>query len=424
MYDWANSAFVLIVITAVFPIFYKNVTASGLSSETATEYYGWTTTAVLLVVAILAPILGAAADFLGWRKRFLAIAIFLGVVPTACMVLLHQGEWILALILFGVGNLGVSSSFVFYDSLLPHIAKGDEVDRVSAGGYALGYCGSGLLLILNLSWIQFPEFWGIEDAETATRLSFLSVAIWWLLFSIPVLKIVREPPRQVEAGEQSGFDAVRVAFRRLNNTFHQFRGTYRQAFLLLLAVLIYTDGIGTIIRMAALYASSRGRPDSDVILAILMVQFVGVPCSILFGSLAGFIGTKRAILVGITVYAIATLIAYNMETVTEFYILALLIGLVQGGTQALSRSFFASMIPHHRTSEFFGFFSVSEKIAGIFGPMIFSLMISLTGSTQPAVLSLIVFFVVGALLLLRVDEKKGREEAVRVEEKAVEVGTG
>jgi UMF1 family MFS transporter len=419
MYDWANSAFVLIVVTAVFPIFYKNVTASELPGEKATEYYGWVTTGVLLAVALLAPVTGAIADFLGWRKRFLTFAVFLGVVPTACMVLLHRGDWVLALALFALGNLGVSSSFIFYDSLLPHVAKGDEIDRVSAGGYALGYLGSGLLLILNLSWIQFPGFWGIADAESATRLSFFSVAVWWLLFSIPILRSVKEPARRLEAGEQTSFDAVRVGLRRLTSTFHQFRGSYRQAFVLLIAVLVYNDGIGTIIRMAALYASSRGLPDSDVILAILMVQFVGVPCSLLFGSLAGALGTKRAILAGLSVYTLATLIAYNMETIGEFYVLALLIGLVQGGTQALSRSLFASMIPHHRTSEFFGFYSVSEKVAGIFGPMVFSLMISLTGSTQPAVLSLIVFFVAGAVLLLLVDEQKGREEAQRIEERTL-----
>ncbi len=363
--------------------------------------------------------MGAAADFLGWRKRFLTLSILLGVIPTGCMVLLHEGDWILALVLFGIGNLGVSSSFGFYDSLLPHIAKDGEVDRVSAGGYALGYFGSGLLLVLNLSWIQFPHLWGIADAGAATRLSFFSVAVWWLLFSIPILRIVKEPPRQLEAGEQSGFDAARASLRRLGHTFRQFRGTYRQAFLLLLAVLIFTDGIGTIIRMAALYASSRGLPDSDVILAILMVQFVGVPCSIVFGMLAGSIGTKQSILVGLGVYVVATLIAYNMETTTEFYILALLVGLVQGGTQALSRSLFASMIPRHRTSEFFGFFSVSEKVAGIFGPMIFSSMISLTGSTQPAVLSLLVFFLVGGGLLMRVNVAEGKEEALRVEERVI-----
>ena len=417
MYDWANSAFVLIVVTAVFPIFYKNVTAAGFPVEKATEYYGWTTTAVLLLVALLAPMAGAIADFLGWRKRFLTIAVFLGAVPTACMMLLHRGDWILALVLFAFGNFGVSSSFVFYDSLLPHVAKDDEIDRVSAGGYALGYLGSGLLLMLNLSWIQFPDFWGIADAESATRLSFLSVALWWLLFSIPILRNVKEPPRRLEAGEQTRLDAMKAGLRRLSNTFRQFRGTYRQAFLLLLAVLIYTDGIGTIIRMAALYASSRGLPDSDVILAILMVQFVGVPFSLIFGNLAGKIGTKRTILVGLAAYTLATFIAYDMETTTEFYLLALLIGFVQGGTQALSRSLFASMIPRHRTSEFFGFYSVSEKVAGIFGPMIFSLMISLTGSTRPAVLSLIAFFLIGAVLLMLVDVQKGREEALRVEER-------
>jgi UMF1 family MFS transporter len=424
MYDWANSAFVLVIVTAVFPIFYRNVPAAGLSAETATVYYGWTTTIVLALVAILAPVLGAVADFLAWRKRLLAVALFTGVAATSCMVLLSRGDWGLALLLFGVGNLGLSSSFVFYDSLLPHVAKPEEIDRVSTGGYALGYFGSGLLLILNLLWIRFPEWWGFSDATAGTRLAFLSVAIWWLVFSIPLLRVVREPARRLESGEQAAADAVRAALTRLRRTFRDFRGSHRQAFLLLLAVLVYSDGIGTIIRMAAIYATTRGLPDGDIILAILLVQFVGVPFSFLFGNLAGWIGTKRAIFVGLAVYALTTIVAFGMNTVAEFYLLAILVGTVQGGTQALSRSFFASMIPHHRTSEFFGFFSVSEKIAGIAGPLVFSLLLSLSGSSQVAILSILLFFVGGAALLLFVNETEGRREAEEAERRVLDPTRG
>jgi len=422
LYDWANSAFVLIVITAVFPIFYKNVPAAGLPEAKAMGYYSWVTTIVLLLIAVFSPMLGALADFRAWRKRFLTATMIIGVIPTACMVFLHEGDWPLALLLFGLGNLGLSSSFTFYDSLLPHVARPDEVDRVSTGGYALGYLGSGLLLILNLLWIQMPESWGFANAESATRFSFLSVAIWWLLFSLPILRIVREPPRQIEKGEKNVRDAVSAAFARLRDTIGEMRGRYRQAFLLLLAILIYTEGIGTIIRMAAIYASSRGLPDADVIFAILLVQFLGIPFSFLFGGLSGVIGPKRSIMVGLIVYGAATLVAYSMETVTEFYILALLIGMVQGGTQALSRSLFASMVPHHRTSEFFGIYAVAEKVGGFIGPMVFSTILAMTGSTQPAVLSIVLFFIAGGLLLGRVNVERGRREAEVVEERTVSAG--
>jgi UMF1 family MFS transporter len=204
----------------------------------------------------------------------------------------------------------------------------------------------------------------------------------------------------------------------LRQTFSEFRGKYRQAFLLLLAILLYSDGIGTIIRMAALYASTRGLPQSDVILAIVLVQFIGVPFSFLFGNLADRIGTKRSILIGLVVYVLITIVAYSMTTVEEFYLLAVLVGLVQGGTQALSRSLFASMIPRHKTSEFFGFFSFSDKVAGIFGPLVFSLLITITGSSQTAILSIVAFIVSGAVLLTLVDEEKGRMSVLNAREQA------
>jgi len=419
MYDWANSAFVLVVVTAIFPIFYRNVSASALPDDAATTYFGWVTTFVLLLVAILSPVLGAMADFLAWRKKLLAVSLIIGALSTAAMVFLEEGEVLFALVLFALGNFGLSTSFVFYDGLLPHLANDEEIDRVSSGGYALGYLGSGLLLVLNLLWIQFPEGWGFGDSGTATRFAFLSVALWWLGFSIPALRGIKEPPRLIETDERSTMKAIRVSTRRLYETFLELRGTYKQTFLLLLAILIYSDGIGTIIRMAALYASTQGLPQGDVILAILLVQFIGVPCSFLFGGLASAIGTKPAILIGLCVYVATTIVAYSLDTVVEFYILALLVGLVQGGTQALSRSLFASMIPRHKASEFFGFFSFSDKVAGIGGPLLFSTIIGMTGSNQTAILSIMIFFVVGGALLMLVDVEKGRREVMLSEQKVL-----
>ncbi len=422
LYDWANSAFILTIITAVFPIYYRNVAAAGLDGVAATSYFTWTTTLALLIVAVISPMLGALADYLGRRKSFMAGFLVLGVMATLGMYFIERGDWVLALVLFAFGNIGVSTSFVFYDSLLPHIAEGHEIDRVSTAGYALGYLGSGLLLVLNLWWIQKPELFGLADAGVATRLAFVSVGLWWAGFAIPLFRRIPEPPRQIEIDERDARSAIKVSFERLGETFQELRGGYRQAFLMLLAMLIYNDGIGTIIRLASLYATERGLPQGTVVVAILLVQFVGIPFAFFFGWLAGRIGAKNAVLIGVTVYIGISVVAYAMDTVAEFYLLAGLIAMVQGGTQALSRSLFASMIPRHKAAEFFGFFSVFEKFAGIFGPFIFGVVLSLTGSLQGAILSVVLFFVVGGLVLLRVDVEEGRRVARAAEELLVAEG--
>ena len=416
MYDWANSAFVLVIITAVFPIYYQRVAAGGLNPDTATAWFGWATSIALAIVAVLSPVLGAWADFLAVRKRMMATAIVIGVLATGCLYFIGREDWIAALLLFSLGNIGLSVSFVFYDSLLPHIARDDEMDRVSSAGYAIGYLGSALLLMLNLWWIESPEAFGIADSGAATRLSFLSVAIWWGVFSIPMFRRVAEPPRVLEAGEAKLGSAVQGTLRRLRTTLADLHGAHRQALLALVAMFVYNDGIGTVIRMAAIYASAIGIPEQHVIIAILLVQLVGVPFSFLFGWLADRIGTRASLMIGLIVYTIISVVAYSMTTTTEFYILAILVATVQGGTQALSRSLYASMIPKHKASEFFGFYSVFDKVSGIFGPMIFSLIIVIAGSTRSAILSVIAFFVIGALILSRVKVAEGQRQAREAEE--------
>jgi UMF1 family MFS transporter len=283
--------------------------------------------------------------------------------------------------------------------------------------------GGGLLLALNLVWIQRPGWFGLPsgpglseaDATLPVRLAFVSVAIWWLGFSLPLFRRVPEPPARMEPDEYRGENPVRVAFVRLGETFRELRG-YRQAFLMLLAFLIYNDGIQTIIKMATAYGTEIGIERSALIGAILLVQFVGIPCSFLFGTLAGRIGAKRSIFLGLLAYAAISILGYFMRTAAHFYVLAGLVGMVQGGTQALSRSLFASMIPPHKSGEFFGFFSIFEKFAGIFGPLIFAGTIAATGSSRNAILSVIGFFAVGALLLALVNVEEGQlaaREALR-----------
>ena len=409
MYDWANSAFYLVIVTAVFPIFYQQVAAAGLDEQTALFRFSIATAVALGLVAVSAPILGALADFMAWRKRLMAGFVALGVLATSGMFFIGEGDWIAAIVLFGIGNFAVATSFVFYDSLLPHIARGSEMDRVSTAGYALGYLGSGLLLLAFLPGIQ-------ASFATSSRLAFLGVALWWAVFSLPLFLRVGEPARQIEADEKDATNAIRVSFRRLAETFREIK-TYRQAFLALLAMLIYNDGIGTIVRMAGIYAVSRGVPQQHAVGAILLVQFIGIPFAFLFGALAGRIGAKRSILLALLVYIAVCVLAYNLETTPEFYVIAIMVGMVQGGAQALSRSLFASMIPRHKASEFFGFFSVFEKFAGLFGPLIFGWIILATGSTRGAILSVVAFFVVGGTILAFVDVEEGRRQAREMEER-------
>ncbi len=428
MYDWAASSMQTTIMVAVFPIYFVKVAGSGLAESGATQRLATINTIALVVIALLSPVLGAVSDYGGTKKRFLAGFMVVGVLAVAGMWFIHTGDLVLAEWLFVLSLIGVAGSFVFYEALLPHLAQGRELDRVSTAGYALGYVGGGILLALNLAWIQKPGWFGLPagpglDESAATlpvRLAFVSVAVWWLLFSIPLFRRVPEPPPRLESDERRGENPVRAAFVRLGETFRELRG-YRQAFLMLLAFLIYNDGIQTIIKMATAYGTELGIGQNALIGAILLVQFVGIPCSFLFGALAGRIGAKPALFLGLVAYAVISVLGYYMKTAAHFYVLAGLVGMVQGGTQALSRSLFASMIPPHKSGEFFGFFSVFEKFAGIFGPLIFAGTIAATGSSRNAILSVIGFFAVGAAILALVDVEQGRREAQVAEASGVPI---
>ena len=412
MYDWANSAFWTTVIVAVFPPFFSDYAAAGLPPAEATARFAWSTTFAVTVVALLGPMLGAVADYRAVKKKLLSVFMAVGVIATLLMATIDRGNWMYAALLFVVANIGVAASQVFYDSLLPHIAAPDELDRVSTSGFALGFLGGGILLLINLAWILSPATFGLADTVAAIKLSFASVAFWWLIFSIPLLRRVPEPPRALEADETGGESSIRAALVRVWETFHELRG-YRQAFLMLVAFLLYNDGIQTIIRMASIYGAEIGIDRNAQIAAFVVVQFTGIPCSFAFGSLAGRIGPKRAIYLALVVYTGISILGYFMTTTWHFFALAFLVGTVQGGSQALSRSLFARMIPKHKSSEYFGFFSVFEKFAGIFGPALFAASVTMFGSSRAAILSVIVFFVAGGALLTRVDVAEGEAQAVQ-----------
>ena len=412
MYDWANSAFQSTVITAVFPDFFASVAAADLAPAAATARYAWATTIAVAIVALLGPVLGAIADRRALKKRMLGAFMGIGVIATLLMVTIDRGEWQYAALIFIVANVAIAASVVFYDSLLPHIASRDEMDRVSTSGYAIGYLGGGIVLIVNLAWILMPETFGIPNAVAAIKLSFVSVAAWWLVFSIPLFRGVPEPPAALRPEESSSENVLGAGLSSAMRTFQELRG-YRHAFLMLLAFLLYNDGIQTIIRMATIYGAEIGIDRNARIAAFVLVQFVGVPFSFLFGAVAHRIGAKPSIFVALTVYVGISVLGYFMTSAWHFFVLAFLVATVQGGSQALSRSLFARMIPKHKSSEYFGFFSVFEKFAGVAGPALFALSVSLFGSSRAAVLSVILFFVAGASVLTRVNVAEGEAQALR-----------
>ena len=409
MYDWANSPFQSTVINAVFPLFFSSYAAAGLAPVDATARFAWGTTIAVIIVAVLGPILGALADYRAWKKRLLALFMGMGVAAVLLMLFIERGGWVFALAIFIVANIGDRGAWVFYDSLLPHIAAPDEIDRASTAGYAIGYFGGGVLLLVNLAWILSPATFGLADTVAATKLSFLSVAIWWILFSIPLFRRVPEPPPMVDRRSDGG-QGLTAAVRHALDTFHELR-RYRNAFLMLIAFLLYNDGIQTMIRMASIYGAEVGIDSNAQIAAFVLVQFVGVPFSFLFGALANRIGAKPSIFIAVTVYTITATIGYYLTTEWQFFALAFLVGTVQGGSQGLSRSLFARMIPKQKSSEYFGFFSVFEKFSGIAGPAVFAASVTLFGNSRMAVLSVIVFFILGAIVLTRVNVAEGEAQA-------------
>jgi len=428
MYDWAVSSVQTTIMVAVFPVYFANIAKGDLGESRTTQAIATANTVVAIVLAVLSPVLGAVSDYVAAKKRMLGASMIVGAAAVAGMFFVQQGDYRLALVLFVISLIGATASTIFYDALLPHIAGEDEIDRVSSAGYAVGYIGGGLLLALNLAWILKPGWFGLPTGPALssaqktlpTRLALFSVAVWWVVFSIPLFRRVPEPPRTREPDELTGGSVLVIPFVRVAETFRALRG-YKQAFLMLLAFMIYNDGIQTIQKMAATYGKQLGIADAVLIAAILIVQFVGFPFAFLFGGIAARIGAKPAIFIGLLVYAAISILGFYMQTAAHFVLLAVMVATVQGGTQALSRSLFASLIPAHKSGEFFGFYSVFEKFASIFGPLLFWVTIAMTGSSRNAILSVILFFAIGALLLSRVRVSEGQQAARAADEGLISV---
>jgi len=410
LYDWANSAFATVILAALFPVYFASLVPEvgavfpGFNEPIpATALWGYTISGSLLIIAVLAPWIGSLADRRGWQYRILAGAVLLGACATAGLYCPTEGEYLLAAGLFILANLGFAGGNIFYNAYLPYLAAPEEMDRLSSRGFAWGYIGGGVALLLAFLLIQFHQALGMETLSLASRWGFLLAGLWWGLFAIPTLKnLPRLAP--VPAGRRS---------RPLQDYLKTFRdlARYPQLLKFLLAFLCYNDGIQTIIVVSALFGSEElGMSQGTILLCFLMIQFLAMPGTLFCEWLASRIGTLRAIQTTLLLFIGMTVYAYTMHHTWEFWLLAVVVAMVLGGSQALSRSLFASLVPQKRSAEFFGFYAISAKFASILGPFIFALVRQLTGSTRTGILALAVFFIVGILALQSVDLSSARQQ--------------
>lgn len=397
LYDWANSAFALSVIATLYPLFLGEYWSVGDSGSEITARLGFVNGTASIVVAALAPLLGAIADRGSVRKRFLSFFAVLGVVMTGGLYFVSAGNWPVALGLYAMASIGFYGGNVFYDSLLLSVAKPGEFERVSAFGFGLGYFGSALLLALNVFMYLNPEVFGLASSEQAIKIAFVLVALWWLLFSVPIMLFVEEP-----AGEQVPFlTAARDGYRQLGATFREIR-QYRSVFLFIIAFWLYIDGVHTVVQLATNFGQRLDFSSKDLLLALLLTNFIGFPATLFFGWLGTRIGPRPVIYMGLAVYVGVSLFAMVIERVEQFYWMAMAIGCVQGAVQAMSRSFFAQLVPPKKAAEFFGFYNMIGKFAAIIGPFLVAFAALASDDPKWSIAILMPLFILGALLLSRV----------------------
>jgi UMF1 family MFS transporter len=399
LYDWANSAFATTVMAGFFPIFFKSYWASDLSDAESTFAIGSVNSLVGLLIAFSAPILGAFADAGDSKRKFLFSFIFLGIIATGYLFFIPESSWKLAVIFYGIGVIGFSGGNIFYDSLLVTVSKEKERNRVSALGFSLGYLGGGILFLLNVVMFLNPNWFGLENQIEAVLWSFMSVALWWFVFSLPIYLKVKEPIQNID--RKPIYTVISEAFRNLLNTARSIK-KYKSAVIFLLAYFLYMDGVDTIIRMATSYGSDIGLSATSMIQALLLTQFVGFPATLVFGYYADKFGYKYSLSFAIIVYIFVVLFSAQMDTALEFYVVASVVGLVQGGVQAISRSFFSTLIPENKAAEFFGFYNFIGKSSVFIGPFMVSGIALLTESPNLGILSLLILFIPGLILLWKV----------------------
>ena len=400
LYDWANSAFATTIMAGFFPIFFKSYWASDLSDAESTFAIGSVNSIVGLLIAFSAPVLGALADAGNSKRKFLFSFAFLGILTTGYLFFIPDSSWKLALIFYGLGVIGFSGGNIFYDSLLVSVSKEKERNKTSALGFSLGYLGGGLLFLINVLMFLSPNSFGLETQIDAVLWSFMSVAVWWFIFSFPIYLNVKEP---TESNSKKLFNVISEAFSNLLDTARSIK-EYKSAVVFLLAYFLYMDGVDTIIRMATSYGTDIGLSATSMIQALLLTQFIGFPATLVFGYYADKYGYKYSLSFAIVIYIFVVLFSSQMDTAAEFYIVASVVGLVQGGVQAISRSFFSTLIHQHKAAEFFGFYNFIGKSSVFIGPFMVSGIALLFESPSMGILSLLILFIPGLILLWKVPQ--------------------
>ena len=401
LYDWANSAYALIVMTAFFPLLLDHYVKISDSEMTATALLGFANSAASLLVVVLAPVLGALGDQYGAKRKLLVAFAVLGVLASLALGLVERGQPLLAALVFACGNVGFAAANGLYDALLVEVTGRDRFDRLSAFGFSLGYTGSLLLFLLCIAMSLQPGWFGLADPIAALRLAFVLVALWWLLFTIPLLIAVLDERPLAHPGSSAG-GRVRAAFGELRNTLRELR-QFRQAAIFLAAYFLYMDGVYTVIKMAVVYAKVRDFPQEVIIIGIVIVQVVAIPATLAYGRLAGRCGARRMIMLGILAYIVVISAAPWMTTPWHFYGLALLIGLVQGGLQSLSRSLFARLIPTAEAGKYFGFYNMVGKFATVLGPALMAVTALFVGD-RFSITAIPVLLIAGLIPLFFLDD--------------------
>lgn len=412
LYDWANSAFATVILAAVLPVYFVSLVPENgatlplfsVHKFSATSLWGYSVSISMVVLAIAAPALGALADRNAWHKRLMLLFWLCGCAATALLATTGSGAYLRAAVFFIIGNLAFAGANIFYNAYLPLLAPVEQTDRLSARGFSYGYVGGGLVLAMVFLLILKFDFFGFIDQGAATRFGFLITAFWWFIFAIPTF--IYLPKTEKRSDTEQSFS--------LKGYFNQFKQLlrYRDLSIFLIAFLCYNDGIQTVISVSAIYAREELQLGQGTIIGcFLMIQFMAMPGALFFARLGERIGTSRAIIFSLCIFLLVCIFAYRMTSALEFWILGGVIAIILGGSQALSRSLFASMVPKPKSAEFFGFFTISSRFAAIFGPLLFALVADLSGSSRNSILALGIFFIVGGLLLLLVNMQRGRELA-------------
>lgn len=396
LYDWANSAFVVTIVTAVLPIYFKDVVANELPSSHSTAYWGYINTIIALIVAASSPILGSLADYKDNKKKFLFFLVVMGTLSCSLLSIVGEGDIILCLIIYMFAGISYFTANIFYDSLLVDVTEENKMDWISSNGFAWGYIGSTIPFILSIAIILKPSLIGLASKTAATRISFIITGLWWFIFSIPIFINVKQK-HFVEKSSQS----FKGSFRRLYNTFSTIKND-TNIFLFLLAYFFYIDGVSTIFKMASVYGRDIGIESNQLLLILLVTQFAAFPFAILFGKLAGIWSTKKMLLVGIAIYFFISIYAFFIKTVFDYWILAILVATSQGGIQALSRSMYCKMIPKEMSSSYFGIYNIIGKFSAIIGPLMIGVISQLTKNSRYGIISLVVLFLLGFVLLKKV----------------------